>query len=81
MQHPFCISSALWLASYHLGSFLGPTISGFAIDAIGFRSTAVIFMVVSLAMFLANLVELGVTVKDARHDYKLLSGDENKNKT
>ena len=39
------------------------------------------YMVVSLAMFLANLVELGVTVKDARHDYKLLSGDENKNKT
>ena len=81
MRYPFYLSSALWLASYHLGSFLGPTISGFVIDAIGFRCTTVTYMVVSLAMFLANLVELGVSVKDARHDYKLLNGDENKNKT
>ena len=75
----YFIFSAGWLASFHLGGFLGPTISGFVIEAIGFRSTAVTYMVVSLTMFLANLVELGLSIKDARHDYKLLNGDENKN--
>ena len=55
--------SALWLSSLHLGSFLGPTISGFVVEAIGFRSTAVTYMVVSLVMFLANLAELGFNVK------------------
>ena len=68
MRHPISLSSALWLASYHLGSFLGPTISGFVIEAIGFRSTAVTFMVVSLTMFLANFAELGVSLKNGMHD-------------
>ena len=60
--------SALWLSSLHLGSFLGPTISGFVVEAIGFRSTAVTYMVVSLIMFLANLAELGLKVKDTMPD-------------
>ena len=65
--------SALWLSAFHLGSFLGPTISGFVVEAIGFRSTAVTYMVVSLIMFLANLAELGLKVKDTmpnKSDYE-----------
>ena len=80
----YFISSALWLASFHLGSFLGPTISGFVIEAIGFRSTAVTFMVISLTMFVANLAELGVSVKSAMHDkvdYELVNVDENEYET
>ena len=77
-------SLALWLASFHLGSFLGPTISGFVIEAIGFRSTAVTFTVVSLVMFLSNLAELGLSVKNAMHhevEYELVGADENKSET
>ena len=77
----YFISLALWLASLHLGCFLGPTISGFVIEAIGFRSTAVTFMVVSLTMFLTNLAELGMSVKNAMHDkvdYELVGVDEYK---
>ena len=60
--------SGLWLSSFHLGSFLGATISGFVVEAIGFRRTAVTYMVVSLIMFLANLAELGLKVKDTMPD-------------
>ena len=48
------------------------------IESIGFRSTAVTYMFVFLAMFVANLAELGVSVKNAMHDkddYELVGTD------
>ena len=71
--------SALWLSSFHLGSFLGPTISGFVVEVIGFRSTAVTYMVVSIIMFLVNLADLGLGVKTTENDkidYRPLDGDD-----
>ena len=70
---------ALWLSSFYLGSFLGPTISGFVVEAIGFRSTAVTYMVVSLIMFLTNLAELVSMEKATKHnklDYRLLEVED-----
>ena len=75
----FVQHSALWLSSMHLGCFLGPTVSGFVVQAIGFRSTAVTYMVVSLIMFLANLAELGLKLKDTTQDkldYRRLDVDD-----
>ena len=71
--------SALWLSAFHMGSFLGATISGFVVEAIGFRSTAVTYMVVSLIMFLANLAELCLKAKatvNDKIDYTLLEVDD-----
>ena len=71
--------SGLWLSSFHLGSFLGATISGFVVEAIGFRSTAVTYMVVSLIMFLANLAELCLKAKatvNNKINYTLLEADD-----
>jgi predicted MFS family arabinose efflux permease len=53
----------LWNSSFYLGNFAGPTISGFVVDAIGFRNTALTFVPVFAMMLLANFAEFLHNVK------------------
>ncbi len=53
----------LWSSSFYLGNFLGPTISGFVVEAIGFSWTATTFVPVFVIMFCANLAELIYNVR------------------
>ena len=58
--------AALWNASFNLGSFLGPTISGFAVQAFGFRLTTVTFLPVFSVALLGNFIELGNNLRHTR---------------
>jgi hypothetical protein len=52
-----CIFSGLWISSFLFGSFVGPTLSGFVVEAIDFRSAALTFVpVYSVFVFFVNLV-------------------------
>ena len=43
--------------SLHLGNFLGPTISGFLVEAVGFRSTTTVFFVLFILIVIVDLAE------------------------
>ena len=55
---PDLVHAGLWNASFHLGNFVGPTVSGFMVEAWGFRSTTVVFLCVFVVMGFVDLCEL-----------------------
>ncbi len=48
----------MWVASYHLGNFVGPTTAGFVVEAVGFRSTTLYFFVPFVVMAVVDLIVL-----------------------
>jgi hypothetical protein len=48
----------MWSFSFFLGSFMGPTLSGIAVDNYGFRSTSLFFFVLYCFMTVLDSVEL-----------------------
>lgn len=51
----------MWSFSFFFGNFLGPTLSGIAVDNYGFRSTSLFFFAVFCFMAVVDLLELGYT--------------------
>jgi MFS family permease len=51
----------MWSSSFYLGLFLGPTVSGFLVDAYGFEWTAVIFSALYCIAIVINTCELAYT--------------------
>ena len=47
----------MWTASLHLGNFVGPTASGFLVEAIGFRNSTTIFFGIYCLMTVVNSIE------------------------
>ena len=64
----------LWAASFNFGNFVGPTASGFLVEALGFRTSTMIFFVLYIIMILADVTEYVYTVKKdcKRQDYERL---------
>ena len=62
----YVLIAGLWNASFNLGSFVGPTLSGFMVEAVGFRKTTVTFIPVFAVALLGNLIELANNVRQAR---------------
>jgi len=61
----------LWTASMHLGNFVGPTLSGFMVEAWGFRQTTTVFLIAFAIMALIDFEELvRQTVKGRRRGYE-----------
>ena len=56
----------MWSASFNLGTFLSPTLSGFVVEAVGFRKTTVTFLPVFAVALLGNFIELANNVRQAR---------------
>ncbi len=52
----YLVVSGLWTSSFHLGQLTGSTVSGFVVDAWGFRTASVPLFVVYAAMTTVNLV-------------------------
>lgn len=67
--------SGLWTSTFALGAFIGPSVSGFLYDLIGFRH-AVIFIIGS--QFIVGLISLVYycVSKRRRANYKELASDE-----
>ena len=53
--------SGLWSSSFYLGSFLGPSVAGFLVDAYGFEWTGVIFSILYGIAICINACEIGYT--------------------
>ncbi|XP_059097668.1 MFS-type transporter SLC18B1-like [Tigriopus californicus] len=53
----YMVLTGLWTASFHLGSFVGPTVAGFIVDAIGFPQTSQISMAVFLLMAIVDCIQ------------------------
>ena len=52
----YLVVSGLWTASFHLGQLVGSTVSGFLVEAWGFRNTSIVFYIVYQQMTIVNLV-------------------------
>ena len=62
----YVLIAGLWNASFNLGSFVGPTLSGFMVEAVGFRKTTVTFMPVFTVALIGNFIELANNVRHSR---------------
>ena len=64
----------LWAASFNLGNFVGPTASGFLVEALGFRSSTMIFFVLYIFMGMADAIELTCNMKNnKKEEYERLT--------
>ena len=68
----YVLIAGLWNASFNLGSFVGPTVSGFVVEAVGFRKTTVTFLPVFTVALIGNFIELANNVRQSnmRKEYK-----------
>ena len=68
----YVLIAGLWNASFNLGSFVGPTVSGFVVEAVGFRKTTVTFLPVFTVALIGNFIELGNNVRQSnkREEYE-----------
>ena len=48
----------MWSASRYFGSFIGPTVAGFIVDAYGFALTTVVFFWLVCFITIVDIVEL-----------------------
>lgn len=58
--------SGLCISSFHFNNFIGPTVSGFVIEAIGFRSASLTFVPVYGVLFFVNVVKLLYNIRKNR---------------
>ena len=61
----YVLIAGLWNASFNLGSFVGPTVSGFVVEAVGFRKTTVTFLPVFTVALMGNFIELANNVRQS----------------
>ncbi|TRY80723.1 hypothetical protein TCAL_12990 [Tigriopus californicus] len=71
----YLVLTGLWNASFHLGNFVGPTVAGFIVDAIGFAQTSQISVVIFLIMALGDSIQYYFKVRRPKKqtDYENLS--------
>ena len=56
----------MWTASFFLGSFAGPTLSGFLVEHFGFRWSTFFFFLLNVVIFTVDLIELTMNVGRSR---------------
>ena len=63
------ISLGMWTSSLYLGCFAGPTLAGFMVERIGFRSTTILFWAVYLLILFIDVLESGYFMKLAQDQH------------
>jgi MFS family permease len=58
--------AGMWSTSFYLGNFLGPTVSGFLVEAYGFRNSTVLFFSILLFILVIDVFELAYNVRMKR---------------
>ena len=48
----------MWSASFYIGNFIGPTVSGFLVDAYGFEWTTIVFFSLYAFILVTDIFEL-----------------------
>ena len=59
----------MWTSSLYLGCFAGPTLAGFMVERIGFRSTTILFWAVYLLILFIDMLESGYFMKQSQDQY------------
>ena len=62
----FGSQTGMWSGSFYLGNFLGPTVSGFLVEAYGFRQSTVVFFSILIVILVVDIFELAYNVKMKR---------------
>jgi MFS family permease len=53
----------MWSTSFYLGNFLGPTVSGFLVEAYGFRNSTIVFFSLLIVILVVDVFELAYNVR------------------
>ena len=56
----------MWSASFYIGNFIGPTVSGFLVDAYGFEWTTIVFFGLYLFILVVDICELSYNIRKSR---------------
>ena len=65
----------MWSASFEVGSFIGPTVSGFLVDAYGFESTTTVFCGLYGFILMVNTCDLTCSIGKSQttHGYERIN--------
>ena len=67
----------MWSASFYIGNFIGPTVSGFLVDAYGFEWTTIVFVGLYAFILIVDISELTFNVcrskRNLHKGYEILS--------
>lgn len=66
--------SGLWTSTFALGAFIGPSVSGFLFDAIGFRRACI--FIVGLLVIVAIILFVFLMFEKSPTPYKEIDGNE-----
>ena len=71
----FYIYLGMWSASFYIGNFIGPTVSGFLVDAYGFEWTTIVFFGLYLFILTVDICELTYNFKKSNsgNEYEKLT--------
>ena len=56
----------MWSASFYIGNFIGPTVSGFLVDAYGFEWTTIVFFGLYAFILVVDICELSYNISKSR---------------
>ena len=56
----------MWSASFYIGNFIGPTVSGFLVDAYGFEWTTIVFFGLYGFILVVDICELSYNIRKSR---------------
>ena len=74
--HDMCyINLGMWSSSCYIGNFIGPTVSGFLVDAYGFAWTSVVLFGVYVIILMIDIGELSYILNNCKtnNEYERLS--------
>ena len=73
----------MWSASFYIGNFIGPTVSGFLVDAYGFEWTTIVFFSLYAFILLVDICELTYNVRQSKRNngYERLSNINDANES
>ncbi len=73
----------MWSASFYIGNFIGPTVSGFLVDAYGFEWTTIVFVGLYAFILIIDISELTFNVcrskRTMNRGYEILSEESREN--
>ncbi|XP_072935433.1 MFS-type transporter SLC18B1-like [Epargyreus clarus] len=67
--------SGMWTSTFALGAFIGPTVSGFLFDSIGFRKSTLFIFVLHLVVMVIVLLFLWTCDRTSKMDVSVSAGD------
>ncbi|KAJ0181380.1 hypothetical protein K1T71_003465 [Dendrolimus kikuchii] len=67
--------SGMWTSTFALGAFIGPTVSGFLLDSIGFRNSTLFVFILHIILMVLVLLFLWTCDRTSKMDVSVSAGD------